>query len=220
MKKLLLFLAALALVVAAVVTNKLMDTASVVPEVIQETIEVMVPPEPTTVTREAIVKSIEEKMEVTTISLKLEAYVITGKCSEGAIKAFFTNDCLTMLVPGRVKAGFDWEGFTPDQVETTDDEVVVTISSFKIFDVIIDHSKIASLSYDDGLFVINPDMNLQGRGLAKAKLDLRKDACKNEILKLAALSAEKNLGDNLRTFLHAAGDVRMVRIISNIPVCK
>lgn len=159
-------------------------------------------------------------MEVTTISLNLEAYVTTGTCGDGVINSFLWNDCLVMLVPGKVNAGFDWGGFTADQVETTDTEVVVTISSYKIFDPVIDHSKLATLNYDDGLFVINPNMNLQGQGLAQATRDLREDACNNDILRLAALSTEKNIGDNLRTFLHAAGDVRMVRIVSDIPVCK
>ena len=189
------------------------------PEVITKTVEAITPPpERIEVTRNVMVKALEDKLEITTFSMYLDAYVVAGVCDGNWWQDFAYRNCVTMLVPGKVNAGFDWETFGPDQITTSRDEVIVHLGKPVIHDVVIDHKRIEVLGQEDGAFVFS-DKKLQTKALAQATDEIRKKACRNDILKAAGLSAEKKIGDNLRLFLQQAGDVRSVKIVYDIPTC-
>lgn len=190
------------------------------PEIITETVEAVVPPpERIEVTRNVMVKALEDKLEITTFSMYLDAYVVAGVCDGNWWQDFAYRNCVTMLVPGKVNAGFDWETFGPDHITENRDEVIVHLGKAMIHDVVIDHKRIEVLDQEDGAFVFS-DKKLQAKALAQATVEIRQKACRNDIYKAAALSAEKKVGDNLRLLLKTAGDVRTVKIVYDIPDCK
>lgn len=190
------------------------------PEVITETVKAVTPPpERIEVTRNVMVKALEDKLEITTFSMYLDAYVVAGVCDGNWWQNFAYRNCVTMMVPGKINAGFDWETFGPSQITTSRDVVTVHLGRPIIHDVVIDHKRIEVLGQEDGAFVFS-DKKLQTKALAQATVELRQKACRNDILKAAALSAEKRVGDNLRLFLQQAGDVRAVAIVYDIPDCK
>lgn len=165
-----------------------------------------------------MVQALEEKLEITTFSMFLDTYVIAGVCDGNGWQQFAYRNCVTMLVPAKINAGFNWETFGPDSITTNRDEVTVHLGKAKIHDVVINHKGIEVLNQEDGAFV-SPDKHLQTKALAKAATELRLKACRNDILKAAALAAEKKVGDNLRVLLKTAGDVRTVKIVYDIPKC-
>jgi Protein of unknown function (DUF4230) len=189
------------------------------PEVISRTVEAVTPPpERIEVTRNVMIRALEDKLEITTFSMYPDAYVVAGVCDGNWWQDFAYRNCVTMLVPGKVNAGFDWETFGPDQITTSRDEVIVHLGQAEIQDVVIDHKGIEVLGQEDGAFVFS-DKKLQTKALAQATVELRQKACRNDILKAAGLSAEKKVGDNLRLLLKAAGDVRTVSIVYDTPTC-
>ncbi len=216
MRKLRIALMAAAGTVASFFIGSIVTFEMQIPEIITKTVEVITPPpERIEVTRVAMVKALEGKLEITSASMKLEKYVPSGTCN-----SFLWEDCIVMIVTGKVNAGFDWGTFSSDDITTTGDVVTVNLGTPKIHDVVIDHTRTKVLNQTDGLLVINPDKSLQMRTLAKTVTQLRKDACHNDLLKFAALEADKRVGDNLRLFLQQAGDVRTVKVVYDIPDCK
>jgi hypothetical protein len=217
MKKVLLFLALASVGIGgALAWNWIAGISSVVP---QAAAEIAPPPERTLVTRDVMVKALEGKLELVTASLPFDTHTIAGTCDGNAWQKFAYENCVSLLIPGKVNAGFDWQQFGPESITMNADEIVVNLGKPKIFDVVIDHGKIAVLNQTDGAFVTR-DQSLQVRAIAQATRELRVKACGSDLLRFASLEAEKRVGDNLRTLLHAAGDTRLVRISHMPPDCR
>jgi hypothetical protein len=207
------------MITAGVVLGALVGTVATfelqTPKIITKAVAAVTPPpERIEVTRVAMVKALEGKLEITSASMRLEKYVPGGVCN-----SFLWEDCVTVIVSGKINAGFDWGSFTPHNIRVTPDEVTVHLGKPKIHDVVIDHTRTKTISQEDGLFVLTPDKSLQLRTIARTVDQLKVDACHNGILKFAALEAEKRVGANLRTLLKAAGDTRTVSIVYDIPRC-
>jgi Protein of unknown function (DUF4230) len=220
MKKLTAALLGLAVLVGGVSLGALLTFELRPPQVITQAVTAVTPPpERTEVTRDVMVRSLQGKLEMVTASLLLDAYTVAGVCDGNWWQDFAYRNCVTMLIPGKVNAGFNWQQFGPENIETTSETITVNIGTPQIFDVVIDHSKIEVLNQDDGWFV-SQDQTLQTRALAQATRELRAKACRNDILTFAAHEAEVRVGNNLRTLLHAAGDTRQVRVIYMPPTCS
>ena len=203
----------------AFVYESITNIGLMVPTVVTKTVQVMAPPpEKIEVSRQAMLRSLEGKLEITTASMRLEKYVHGGICTGNAWQQFAYENCVTMLVPAKINAGFDWENFGPDNIEVTHEVITINLGTPKIHDVVIDHSGIKVLDQSDGALVFS-DTSLQTRILAESTPAFRKDACFNGILKTAALVAEKKVGDNIRLILRQAGDVRQVKITYTMPAC-
>ena len=186
---------------------------------VTRTVEVIAPPpEKIEVSRQAMLRALKGKLELTTASMRLEKYVPGGVCDGNAWQNFAYENCVALLVPAKINSGFAWETFKPGMIAVTPELVTINLGTPKIFDVVIDHKNIKVLYQGDGAFV-SPDKTLQTRTLAAAEKALRLDACHNGILRTAGLEAEKRIGDILRSLLHAAGDVREVKITYSVPAC-
>jgi hypothetical protein len=175
-------------------------------------------PERVEVTREVMVKSIEGKLEVTTASLTLETYTVAGRCDGNNWQQWAYENCVTLLVPAKVNAGFDWSEFGADDISTDADTVTIKLGQPTIFDVVINHQKIEVLDQVDGWFVTQ-DKSLQMRALAQASKEIRAKACLNDIYKWASLEGKERIGNNIRTTLQAAGDKRKVEVLTTPVRC-
>ena len=162
MKKIIKWLALLILILAgAFVYNGITNIGSMVPTVAA----VMPPPEKIEVSRQAMLRALEGKLELTTASMRLEKFVPGGVCDGNTWQNFAYEDCVTMLVPAKINAGFDWGTFKPEQIKSTSERITVDIGTPKIFDVVIDHQNIKVIYRSDGAFV-SPDKSLEMRVLA------------------------------------------------------
>lgn len=221
MKKVFLFLAIIgAGISGAFLWDTIGGISSAVPQVITKTVAVVTPPpERTEVTRDVMVQALEGKLELVTASFKFDTYTIAGTCDGNWWQQFAYTNCVSLLIPGKVNAGFNWQQFGPESITATTETVTVNLGTPRLFDVVIDHSKIEVLNQEDGAFV-SQDKTLQTRALAQATHELRVKACQSNLLRFAALEAEKRVGDNLRTLLAEAGDIRQVRITHMPPACR
>ena len=207
------------MLVVAFFIGQAISIASGVASTATATISAVAPPEEKIeVSRQAMLRALDGKLEITTASMRLEKYVHGGICTGNAWQQFAYENCVTMLVPAKINAGFDWESFGPDNIEVTHEVITIKLGTPKIHDVVIDHSGIKVLDQSDGALVFS-DTSLQTRILAESTPAFRKDACFNGILKTAALVAEKKVGDNIRLILRQAGDVRQVKITYTMPAC-
>jgi hypothetical protein len=220
-KKALLFLAlAGAGLAGAFLWNMIGGIGTAIPRVVTQTVEVVAPPpERTEVTRDVMVRALEGKLELVTASFPFDTHIVAGTCDGNWWQQFAYKNCVSLLIPGKVNAGFNWQQFGPESITTNAETVTVNLGAPRLFDVVIDHSKIEVLNQEDGAFV-SQDRTLQVRALAQATRELRTKACQSDLLAFAALEAEKRVGDNLRTLLHEAGDTRQVRITHMPPVCR
>ncbi len=221
MKKFLLFLALLgAGIVGAFAWNYVGGVTAAVPRIVTRTVEVVAPPpERIEVTRDVMVRSLEGKLELVTASLNFDTHTIAGTCDGNWWQQFAYKNCVSLFIPGKVNAGFNWQQFGPESITTTPETVTVNLGTPRLFDVVIDHSNIEVLYQIDGTFV-SQDRTLQTRALAQATRELRVKACQSNLLRFAALEAEKLVGDNLRILLSEAGDIRQVRITHMPPACR
>ena len=219
MKKILMIPIVGMMLVATFFWGQATSIAPAVTEAVARTIETVAPPpERIEVSRQAMLRALEGKLELTTASMRLEKYVPGGVCDGNAWQNFAYENCVAMLVPAKINAGFDWGTFKPEQITTTPELVTIDLGTPKIFDVVIDHQNIKVLYQGDGAFV-SPDNTLQSRILAESEKAFRYDACHNDILRTAGLEAEKRTGDIVRSLLHTTGDRREVKITYTIPAC-
>jgi hypothetical protein len=194
--------------------------SSAAPRIITKTVEAVTPPpERTLVTRDVMVKALEGKLELVTASLPFDTHTIAGTCDGNWLQRLAYKNCVSLFIPGKVNAGFNWQQFGLASITTNTETITVNLGRPKIFDVVIDHEKIDVINQEDGWFV-SQDNTLQTRALAKATRELKTKACHSGLLRFAAVEAEKRVGDNLRTLLHAAGDTRQVRITYMPPDCR
>ena len=125
--------------VAGFVATSLVSKASAA---VAETIApALPPPERIEVSRQAMVKALEQKVEITSASMYLDKYVPGGVCGENAWQRFMYNNCVTMLVTAKVNAGFDWKAVTAQQITADHERVTVDLGSPKILDVVTIHDK-------------------------------------------------------------------------------
>ncbi|HWU24570.1 MAG TPA: DUF4230 domain-containing protein [Candidatus Paceibacterota bacterium] len=196
-------------------------TVSTVPRALSGAVAA-VTPSPTTieVDRLAMVRALQEKFEVTTFTMRLETTASAGtyRAEDNAWQHLWEYN-RTDVVPANINAGYDWDGFKPEQVTATHEMVRVDLGPPKILSVVIDHAGVKNVSEYVGFGVGWPDTTLESKILANAEIAFRKDACTNGILKAAALSAERQVGAFLQTFLRAAGDKRTVIVTSRSPTC-
>lgn len=221
MKKILLALAlAGAGIAGAFLWDMIGGISTAIPRVVTKTVEVVAPPpERTEVTRDVMVRALEGKLELVTASLPFDTHTVAGTCDGNWWQQFAYKNCVSLLIPGKVNAGFNWQQFGSESITANAETVTINLGTPRLFDVVIDHSKIEVLNQEDGLFV-SIDKTLQVRALAQATRELRVKACRSGLLRFAATEAEKRVGDNLRTLLHAAGDTRQVRITYMPPDCR
>jgi Protein of unknown function (DUF4230) len=218
MKKLLFIPIVGGAVVGAYLYGQATSIAAPITRVVEKTIQVVgPPPEKIEVSRQAMLRALEGKLELTTASMRLEKYVPGGVCNGNAWQNFAYENCVTMLVPAKINAGFDWGTWKPEQITATHERVTIDLGAPKIFDVVIDHKNIKVLYQGDGAFV-SPDKTLQTRVLAASEPAFRRDACNNDILHTASLEAEKRVSDIERSLLHTAGDTREVVVTSKAPL--
>lgn len=195
--------------------------ASTVPRALSGAVTAMTPsPTRVEVDRLAMVRALQDKLEVTTFTMRLETPATAGtyRPEDNAWQHLWEYS-RTDLVPAEVNAGFDWGGFKPDQITATHETVTVDLGPPKILSIVIDHAGVKNVSEYVGIGVGWPDTTLESKILANAENAFRKDACTNGVLKAAALSAEKQVGTFLQTFLRAAGDTRAIVVTSHSPMC-
>jgi hypothetical protein len=187
---------------------------------ITKTIEVMAPPLPKIeVSPVFIVGATREINERNTFAMPLTAdEVRSGVCEDGWIKRGLYQKCVIMDVPATIKAGFNRPDLSQNQITITADQITINLGTPTINDVIIDHARVRVLNKDeeDG-WLAKPDKNLQAAGFVKASQELRKAACVAGIHRSAALSAEKQYGDEMRNALAAIGATYRVVIKYTLP---
>lgn len=200
----------------------LVQSSLAAPRFITKTVEVLAPPpERVEISPIVLVNAMESQFKTITFSMNLTLdEVSAGRCNGNTWQDFWYRDCIKMQVPAEVDAGFGKEILDSNRFTTTADTVTVNLGAPVIYRPNILHARVKVLNpEDDGGMAVDPDKNLQAKALAKAEKKLRQSACKAGILKSAALSAEKQYGDLFRNVLKAAGDVRTVKIVYNIPTC-
>lgn len=205
----------------AYIAKQASDLAKTVPHALNGATTALVPsPTAIEVDRLAMVRALQEKFEVTTFTMRLETTASAGTYRpEDNMWQRLWEYGRTDVVPAYVNAGYDWGGFKPDQVAATRETVTVDLGPPKILNVSIIHAAERNVAEYIGPGVGWPDTMLQSKIDANAEIAFRKDACTNGILKAAALSAEKQVGSFLQTFLRAAGDKRTIMVVSHSPTC-
>lgn len=193
------------------------------PEIISKTVEAITPPPARVeISPIVLVNAMESRFQTITFSMNLTLdEVKAGRCNGNGWQDFWYRDCLKMQVPAEINAGFGRGILDQNRFTASSEAITVNLGSPVIYRPNIDHARVKVLNpEDDGGMAVDPDKNLQVKALAKAEKKLRQVACNAGILKSAALSAEKQYGDLFRYVLTAAGDVRTVKIVYDIPDCK
>lgn len=220
MKKLVLWAALISAALAgAFLYNTIVSIGNGVGETISEVAAATLPPEPVTVTEQAMVETIDRKLELTVAELTFTTPVTTGTCGETDWQRFAWNDCLTMIVPGKVEADLHLDGFNSEAIETTAEMVTIRLPGVKVGDITINHEKLTVVRYDQGLFVTDAAPNLQGQGLADAREDLFNQACRSDLLEEATLRAADRVKNLLQPLFEAVGDTRTITVVLSSSAC-
>ena len=220
MKKIVLWDALISAALAgAFLYNTIVSIGDGVERTISEAAAATLPPEPVTVTEQAMVETIDRKLELTVAELTFATSVTTGTCGETGWQRFAWNDCLTMIVPGKVEADLRLDGFNSEAIETTSDEVTIRLPGVKVGDITINHDDLQVVGYDQGLFVTDAAPNLQGQGLAEAREDLFNQACRSDLLEEATLRAADRVKNLLQPLFEAVGDTRTITVVLGSATC-
>jgi Protein of unknown function (DUF4230) len=197
----------------------IVNIGGAVPEMISTAAAATLPPEPVTVTEQAMVEAIEHRLELTVAELSFTTSVETGTCGETSWQRFAWDDCLTMIVPGKVEVDLLLEGFNEESIETTERTVTITLPGVTVGDVILDHSHIRPVDYEQGLFVTDADPNLQGQGLAEARENLRVQACGSPLLSEENRTTADRVKNLLQPIFDEVGDSRTITVVLEAPTC-
>ncbi|HYO75467.1 MAG TPA: DUF4230 domain-containing protein [Thermoanaerobaculia bacterium] len=119
------------------------------------------------------------------------------------------GDEITFLAEGDVIAGLDLSRLTPEDVwRSPDGTVNIRLPKAEVLVISVDNAKSRVLTRKTGV-LRRADVDLETRARQHAEKNIRSEALKRGVLKLAADNGEKKLAD----FLHAAG-IEKVRFVS------
>lgn len=209
----------LGLFLVAYIVKQANDLASSVPHGLSTLAATILPP-PARIELDGptIIRAVQAKFEVTTVSRTDTKPIPTGNYSDND---WFWQRMVeyerTHNVTMKVNAGFDFGNFNPSQITATHDTITVNLGSPKILGVVPVYAGITLVGERGNPLMRDPELDLQM--LAKADEVFRTESCKSGIMKEAADSAEKQVGTFLQTFLRAAGDKRAIVVTSNSPTC-
>lgn len=119
------------------------------------------------------------------------------------------GDEITFLAEGDVIAGLDLSRLRPEDVwRSPDGTVNIRLPKAEVLVISVDNAKSRVLNRKTGV-LRRADVDLETRARQHAEKNIRNEALKRGVLKLAADNGEKKLAD----FLHAAG-IEKVRFVS------
>jgi hypothetical protein len=175
---------------------------------ITETVQVVAPPPPKVeVSPVIVIGAMKRIFENNTFSMPLTAdEVRSGVCEDSWIKRSLYQKCVRMMVPATLKAGFNKAILDRSRIVVSDETITINLGTPTINDVVIDHARVKVLNRDEGDgWLATADKNLQAKGFVVAEKKLRRVACIAGIHRAAALSAEKQYGEEIRNLLAIIG---------------
>lgn len=124
---------------------------------------------------------------------QVERHVVDAKSESKMWPQFLFKDSLMMLVQTEIVAGIDLNALSEGDITVDHGTVTIHMPSPQIFYIRIDDSNSKVYMRDRGLFVFNPNIDLERQARLKAEADARQSALHGELLSNARINAERNI---------------------------
>jgi len=139
------------------------------------------PPSPTPIV--VTIAGIKAQAELSTVEYTTVAEVYRENVPEGWLDDLLgTREKLLMLVYGDVRAGFDLEGLTEENLWTDGKRVRLVLPAPKILNSSIDFDQTHIVYYENNLIIEDNNPNLEGEALQEAKKAIEEAALRQGIL--------------------------------------
>ena len=179
----------------------------------------LTPPDPTTTPLPppvVTIQGLKSQAELSTVEYAAVAEIYNESLPEGWLDEFLgTKEQILILAYGDVRAGFDLEKLTADNLWTDGHRVRLILPAPEILNSSIDFEQTRIVYYENDFLLDANDPNLQGEALAQAKVSLEQAALEGGILDQA-----NNFGQlYFANFLYSLGFTE-VEVVVNAQIFK
>lgn len=127
--------------------------------------------------------------------------IVEAKSNSTVFPDFLAKDSLQMMVQTVVVGGVDMSRVSVDDVRVESGVVTVTLPQPELFDVRVDDEASRVYARQRGLFMFNPDKDLERQARLQAQANARRAAYNSEVMAEARTNAE----EGLRSLLQSLG---------------
>jgi len=178
----------------------------------QTVVEKVLTPQEKEIDIAAVVTQVRELNRLETASMRV-THIATIKQTYNLVPNALAGDELTFLATGDVIAGIDLSQLRPEDVwRTPDGAINMRLPPAQILVSRVDNEKSRVLTRKTGM-LRRADVDLETRARQHAEENIRSEALKNGVLKIAADNGEKKMAELLRTL----GFMRIRFVQSSVP---
>ena len=132
------------------------------------------------------IQGLKSQAKLSTVEVTAIAEIYNENLPEGWLDEFFgTKEQILILAYGEVRAGFDLEKITEENLWTDGDRVRLVLPAPEILNSSLDFERTRVVFYENNLILDDNNPNLQGEALAQAKSAIEQSALESGILNQA-----------------------------------
>ena len=132
------------------------------------------------------IQGIKSQAKLTTVEQTAVAEIYNENLPDGWLDEFLgTKEQILILTYGQVRAGFDLDKLTEENLWTDGESVRLVLPAPEILNSSLDFDRTRIVYYENNILLDDNDPNLQGEALAQAKESLEKAALEAGILNQA-----------------------------------